>query len=141
MNIYDEAFFAAAGKLYATFDAGRADFSTGEITPVIEGALYQIDPATARATAIGPTVFGLGRAVQIGGVTYAFLDATHELATLDLLTGRTTVIGQFDEAYIVSAAVPTPEPATTTIAGLGLALLAASGWIGRILKRHRQICG
>jgi hypothetical protein len=132
VNIYDEAFFAANGKLYATFDAEHIDFSTGEITPVIGGALYQIDPATARATTIGPTVFGIGAAVEVNGVTYAFLDATHELATLDLLTGHTTVMGQFDEAAgIVSAAVPTPEPATTAIVGLGLTAFVASSWVGR----------
>jgi hypothetical protein len=135
VNIYDEAFFGANGKLYATFDAGHVDFSTGTLTPVIGGELYQIDPATARATAIGPTVFGIGGAVDVNGTTYAFLDATHELATFDLLTGRTTVIGQFDEAAgIVSAAVATPEPATTASAGLGLAVLIACIWIR--LRNH-----
>ena len=132
VNVYDEAFFAADGKLYATFDAGRIDFSTGQITTVIGGGLYQVDPTTARATVIGPTVFGIGGAVEVNGTTYAFLDTTHELATLDLLTGRTTVIGQFDEAAgVVSAAVPTPEPATTAIVSLGLVMFAASSWIGR----------
>lgn len=88
VNIYDEAFFEANGKLYATFDAGHIDFSTGDITPVIDGMLYQIDPTTARATAIGPTPFGLGAAAEVNGATYAFLNATHQIATLELATGR-----------------------------------------------------
>lgn len=130
VNVYDEAFFEANGKLYANFDAARINFSTGDITPVIDGMLYQIDPTTARATAIGPTVFGLGAAVEVNGTTYAFLDATHQLATLDLATGHTTVFGEFDEAAgIVSAAIATPEPATAPIAGIGVAVLLASIWI------------
>jgi hypothetical protein len=137
VNIYDEALFEANGKLYATFDAGRVNFETGELTPVIDGALYQIDPATAGSTLIGSTVFGIGAAVQVNGTTYAFLDATHELATFDLSTGDTRVIGAFDEAAgIVSAAAPTPEPATMAIAAFGLAVLAAWGSIrSRLLKR------
>jgi hypothetical protein len=126
VNFYDEAFFEANGKLYATFDTGRADFATGENTPVIANMLYQIDPATARANAIGPTAFGLGAAVEVNGTTYAFLNATHQIARLDLATGGTTVIGDFDEATgIVSAAVPTPEPATTAIVAFGLGAIIA----------------
>ena len=132
-NVYDEALFAADGKLYATFDAGRLNFSTGDLTIVIDGALYQIDPTTAQTTFIGPTnVFGLGAAAELNGTTYAFLDATHELAMLDLLTGAPTVVGQFDEgAGILSAAIAAPEPATTALAGLGMAALVAFRWVRR----------
>jgi len=123
LNVYDEALFAVGGKLYATFDTGIVDPSNGNATDVIPGALYQIDPATAKATRIGSTPFGLGAAVDVNGVTYAFLDATGEIAKLDLATGGTTVIGSFDpNAGIISAAVPTPEPASALIAGLGLGL-------------------
>jgi hypothetical protein len=135
VNVYDEAIFSANGRLYATFDAGHVDFSTGAATPVIDGNLYQIDPTTARATLIGPTVFGLGAAVQVSGVTYAFLVATGELATLDLTTGRTSVIGTYD-AGVISAAAPTPEPATTAIMGLGLAILAAGAWVRKRKGEH-----
>ncbi len=127
-NIYDEAFFAANGKLYATFDAGRLDFSTGDLTTVISPALYQIDPTTAIATMIGATDFGIGAAVQVDGITYAFVAPTGEIASLNLLTGGTTPIRPVDEAAgILTGAVATPEPATTAIAGLGLALLAGDG--------------
>ena len=126
LNIYDEAFFEANQRLYATFDAGFIDLSNGQITPVVNPMLYQIDPATAHATAIGPTVFGLGAAVQVGGITYAFLNATGELATLDLATGHTSVIGEFDPAAgIVSAAAPTPEPASAAMGVVGLIALVA----------------
>lgn len=137
LNVYDEALFEANGKLYATFDAGRLDVATGEVTPVINGALYQIDPATASSTLIGSTVLGIGAAAEVNGTTYAFLNVTHELATLNLSTGSTTVFGPFDEAAgVVSAAAPTPEPATTAIAAFGLALLASWGSIrSRLLRR------
>ena len=126
LNIYDEAFFEANQMLYATFDAGFVDLSNGNITPVVSPMLYQIDPLTAHATSIGPTVFGLGAAVQIDGVTYAFLNATGEIATLDLSTGTTTVMGAFDpSAGIVSAAVPTPEPASAAMVAIALIGLVA----------------
>jgi MYXO-CTERM domain-containing protein len=73
-------------------------------------------------------VFGIGAAAQLGGVTYAFLVATGELATFDLTTGGTNVIGTYD-AGVISAAVPTPEPATTAFGALGLAVIAAAGWM------------
>jgi hypothetical protein len=135
VNVYDQAFFTANGRLFATFDAGNVDFSTGAITTVIAGGLYQIDPATARATFIGSTVFGIGAAAEVNGVTYAFLVATGELATLDLTTGRTSVIGTYD-AGVISAAAPTPEPATTAIMGLGLAILAAGAWVRKRKGEH-----
>jgi hypothetical protein len=139
LNIYDEAFFEANGKLYATFDAGNIDLSTGNITPVINGMLYRIDPATAQATAIGPTMFGLGAAAQIGGVAYAFLDATQQIATLDLATGGTTVTGSFDGAAgIVSAATPTPEPATFLFAGFGLMVVITFGRAKAAISRSTE---
>jgi hypothetical protein len=137
VNVYDEALFEANGKLYATFDAGRVDFATGELTPVINGALYEIDPATASSTLIGSTVFGIGAAAEVNGTAYAFLHVTHELATLNLSSGSTIVLGPFDEAAgIVSAAAPTPEPATMAIAAFGLAILVGWGTIrSRLLRR------
>jgi len=127
VNIYDEAFFAANGKLYATFDAGRVDFSTGDSTPEISAALYQIDPTTAIATLVGPTDFGIASAAQVSGITYAFVVSTRELVSLNLLTGGTTPLRPYDEAAgFVTGAVATPEPGTTGIAGLGLVLLAAT---------------
>ena len=143
LNIYDEAFFGANGKLYATFDAGHLDLSNGDITPVVNPMLYQINVATGQATAIGPTVFGLGAAAEVGGITYAFLDATGQLATLDLTTGNTTVIGEFDEAAgIVSAAAATPEPASAGTVAIGIIALVAwtlrAGW-PRLPSRVRPI--
>jgi hypothetical protein len=126
LNIYDEALFEANGKLYATFDAGHLDLSNGEIAPVVNPMLYQINVATGKATSIGPTVFGLGAAIETGGITYAFLDATSQLATLDLATGQTTAIGEFDGAAgVVSAAVATPEPAGAAILAIGIVGLVA----------------
>jgi len=123
LNIYDEALFSANGKFYATFDAGYIDLSTGNPTATIDGELYQIDPASGKATVIGPTLFGLGAAVEVNGVTYAFLAATQQIATLDLTTGNTTVIGKYDaNAGIISAAVATPEPATAVMTGFVLGL-------------------
>lgn len=134
LNVYDEAFFEANQTLYATFDAASIDLSNGNITPVVSPMLYRIDPSSAHATAIGPTAFGLGAAVQIEGITYAFLNATGQIATLDLSTGNTTAIGGIDpSAGIVSAAVATPEPASA--ATCAIALIGLVAWR---LRRSRS---
>jgi hypothetical protein len=127
LNVYDQALFEANGTLYATFDAGRVDLSNGNITPVVNPMLYQIDPLTAHAIAIRPTVFGVGAAVEIGGVTYSFLAPTSQIATLDLATGNTTVIRDLDPAAgLVSSAVDaTPEPSSVAMAAMALVALFA----------------
>jgi hypothetical protein len=46
--------------------------------------LYEIDPTTGLATPIGSTKFGIGAAVDINGVVYAFDDNDGEIGTLNL---------------------------------------------------------
>jgi outer membrane protein assembly factor BamB len=131
LNVYDEALFGANGKLFATFDAATLNLSTGTPTQVIAPELYQIDPATGTATLVAPTTFGVGAAAQVNGTIYAFLAAGQEIATLDLSTGDTTVIGPYDpNAGIISAAVPTPEPLSAAITGCGL------GLVGLLIRRR-----
>jgi hypothetical protein len=124
LNVYDEALFGANGKFYATFDAATLDLSTGTPTPVIAPELYQIDPVTGKATPVASTTFGVGAAVELNGITYAFLAASQEIATIDLSTGDTTVIGPYDpNAGIISAAVATPEPLPSAMICFGLGLM------------------
>jgi len=120
-NIFDEAFFAADGKLYATFDTGTVDTATFTGTPVIDAKLYQIDPATGVATLIGPTAFGLTGAVEVNGTTYAFNAPLGEVDALDLATGKTNFVSNLDPAAgFITGAVPTPEPASIALAAIGI---------------------
>jgi hypothetical protein len=67
----------------------------------------------------------------VNGITYAFLAASQEIATIHLSTGDTTVIGPYDpNAGILSAAVATPEPLPAAIICLGVGLM-------RLLVRRR----
>jgi hypothetical protein len=133
-NIFDEAFFAADGKLYATFDTGTVDTTTPNpttLTPVIDAKLYQIDPATGVATLIGPTAFGLGAAVEVNGTTYAFNAPLREVVTLDLETGKTAFASNLDPAVgIVTGAAATPEPSSIALAAIGI--------IGFAISRRRR---
>jgi hypothetical protein len=128
-NIFDEAFFPANGKLYATFDTGTVDILTlnPTLTPVIAANLYQIDPATGLATLVGPTDFGLNAAVEVNGTTYAFSAPLREVVTLDLATGKTAFVSDLDPAVgIVTGASPTPEPASLALAAIGMIGFAVS---------------
>ena len=64
--------FVSGGKLYATYDAGKIDFLTGDITQVIAPALYQPDVATGTAVRVGAIEFGLFMAIDSGGTIYAY---------------------------------------------------------------------
>jgi PEP-CTERM motif-containing protein len=133
-NIFDEALFAADGKLFATFDTGAVDILTPNptLTPVIAPNLYQIDPATGLATLIGPTDFGLSAGVEVNGTAYAFNAPLREVVTLDLATGKTAFVSDLDPAVgIVTGASPTPEPASLALAAIGMIGFA-------VLRRRRS---
>lgn len=122
-NIFDEALFAADGKLFATFDTGSVDILTANptSTPVIASNLYQIDPATGVATLIGPTAFGLSAAAEVNGTAYAFNAPLREVVALDLATGKTTFVSDFDPAVgTITGAAPTPEPTSIALAAIGI---------------------
>jgi hypothetical protein len=134
LPIFDEAFFPAAGQLYATFDAALFDFATRNFTVAIPPNLYRIDPATGRATLVAPTDLNLNAAVVVNGTTYAFNDGTGQIVTLDLTTGRTGVVSTFSpqaDFIVVGAALApavVPEPATVTLIAVGVVGIVGGGW-------------
>ncbi len=107
LNVYDESLFSYRGKLYANFDAGQVDLSSGAETAVIPAALYQIDPETGQATMIAPTDVGLLTVVNVRDTTYAF-DSVHDrFVTVDPATGKTNAISDLDpSAGFVCGATP-----------------------------------
>ncbi len=136
-NLADEAIWGAGGKLYATYDAFVYDFDTSTVeTIAVAPKLYSIDPNTGLATVIGATDLGIGAATEVNGITYAFNDLTTQIATMNLLTGATTGVGNFDPAAeVLQGASPVmPEPAS-----LGLSVF---GFIALLFfARRKGLCG
>lgn len=125
-NFADEAIWSAGGKLYATYDALIYNVGTSSVEAIsVAPKLYSIDPTTGLATVIGATDLGIGAAAEVNGITYSFNDLTTQIDTIDLLTGGTTGVGNFDPAAeVLQGASPvTPEPASVGLAALGFAAL------------------
>jgi hypothetical protein len=113
----DEAFFAAGGNLYLTFDG--FDYVTSAV--LVPPALYRINPATGAATLIGPTAFGIDAALQVNGTVYAFTSADTVLS-LNVANGSTGFVTNYDpNAMDITGASPTPEPALFGLLGIGIA--------------------
>ncbi len=103
--------YSSGGKLYATFDAVQINPSPFTITPVIDPALYQIDPTTGVANLIGATALTLGSATEVNGTAYAFQNMRSEVLALDAGSGNTVLFNDFDPAAgLIDGASPTPEP-------------------------------
>jgi hypothetical protein len=125
-NLADQAIWSAGVKLFATYDAFVENFETSTVEAIsVAPKLYSIDPATGLATVIGATDLGIGAATEVNGVTYSFNDLTTQIATIDLSTGGTTGVGNFDPAAeVLQGASPVaPEPASVGLAALGFAAL------------------
>jgi hypothetical protein len=140
-NFYDEAIFGFEGKLYVTFDAFVFDPNTGTTQSVITPGLYELDPATAKATLVGLTDQGIGTVVNVGGTLYAFNDLDLGIYTLDAGTGKTTFTDvRFDPAagVIQGAWAATPEPGSIALVGMGI-LLVGSLRKGRPITNRPQV--
>jgi hypothetical protein len=133
INFYDVAIWGAGGGLYATFDAIAFDLnSLSVVSTLVAPELYRINPATGIATTIGATDLGIGAVVYINGTSYAFNDLTNQITTIDLSSGATTFVSNFDPAAgVIQGAAATPEPCSI--------VLAASALIGfAFLSRWRR---
>jgi hypothetical protein len=105
---YDESLFSFRGKLYANFETVTFDPGSGQITPVIPDALYEIDTKTGKATYIAPTTFGLITIVTVSDTVYGFDAATGQIVHIDMTTGQTTPVSEIDPAIIIAVCGATP---------------------------------
>jgi hypothetical protein len=124
-NAFDETLFGANGKLYAVFDAFTVSSATFKVeTVLIPDSLYQIDPSTGGTAVIAPTDLNLAGLADVNGTVYAFDLGTSQIVTLDLTNGKTSFVTDFDPGVgIIAGAVPTPEPFSLALAGVGVAAL------------------
>ena len=138
VEVSDETLFAANGKLYATFDGVNLMDSTLVDPP----ELYRINPVTGVATLVGPTALGLDAAVQINGTVYGFdfnPAGPNAVLSLNLANGNTTFLNNYASspvaggvnAFAVTGVSPTPEPASFTLVGIGIATVL-------VLKRRKR---
>src|SRR5436305_6364248 len=121
-NVFSATLFPANGNLYATFDANSVDPTSGNMTPAILNNLYRIDPSTAVATVVAPTIQAISAVTQVNGTEYAFNVGTQQLLTLNLANGGTSLVGNVGPGGMyVGGATPTPEPFSLALAGIGIA--------------------
>ena len=124
-NVMSATLFAANGNLYATFDTDRLDPATGQLTIGIPNSLYQINPETAAATRLAPTVEAITAVTQSNGTSYAFDVATGQLLTLNLANGQTTFVTDVNPTalapWYVEGATPVPEPVSLPLVAVGIA--------------------
>jgi hypothetical protein len=133
-EVSDETLFTANGKLYATFDG----VNLMNLAAVDSPALYQINPATGVATLVGPTALGLDAVVQLNGTVYGldfgFYAGSNTVLSLNLANGNTTFLNDYVSsptaggvnAFDVLGVSPTPEPASFTLVGIGIAAVLVS---------------
>ena len=124
INFSDQAIFGAAGNLYETFDAFVFDLNSFTVVKtIVAPALYRIDPSSGLGTLVGTTDLGIGAVAGVDGAYYAFNDMTGQIEGLNLATGSTSFISNFDPAAGViqgAVPVPTPEPSSLALFGTGL---------------------
>jgi hypothetical protein len=107
VNVFGASLFSARGKSYAYFATLAVNFATGTFTPVIPGAIYQIDLATGHATMVAPTETTLSAVLNVNGTIYAFNGFTGQVVVLDVTNGDTTVATDVDpEAGVIAGAAP-----------------------------------
>jgi hypothetical protein len=151
-TVSDESLYGVGGKLYATFDTFNLPVSSPVL--VTPPALYQINTADGVATEVGSTMLGLSASVDVNGTFYAFheglVDPTcsgpapgscrsdAEEFTLNLANGDTSfVTGVSPSATAIYGASPVPEPASMTLAGIGIALILV--YLARIRRPSTTI--
>jgi hypothetical protein len=107
LDVYDESLFSFRGKLYANFDSGQVDLTTGAVTAVIAPALYEIDPKSGVTRKIASTDLGLLTIVNVNDTIYAFDSINDRFVTVDPETGRTQAVSNLDpSAGFVCGATP-----------------------------------
>jgi hypothetical protein len=107
VNVFGASLFSVRGKFYAYFATLSVNFATGTFTPLIPGAIYQIDPARGHATMVAPTETTLSAIVNVNDTIYAFNASTGQVVVLDVTNGQTTVVTDVDpKAGVIAGATP-----------------------------------
>jgi hypothetical protein len=114
LNLYFESVFSFRGNLYTNFDEAQLDLATGALTAVVPAALYEINPRTGQSRHIAPTDQGLLTIVNVNDTVYAFDAPNDRFLTLDLTTGQTQQVHDFNlTAGLVCGATPArPSPSS-----------------------------
>jgi hypothetical protein len=115
VNVFGASLFSARGKFYAYFSTLAVNFAAGTFTPLIPGAIYQINPATGHATMVAPTETTLSVIVNVNDTIYAFNGLPPQVEVLDVTNGHTTVVTDLDPAAEVIAGAAPARPAAPAV--------------------------
>jgi hypothetical protein len=115
VNVFGSSLFSARGKFYAYFATLTVNFATGTFTPIIPGAIYEIDPATGHATMVAPTETTFSAIVNVNNTIYAFNAWTGEVVILDVTNGHTTVVTGVDPGVGPIAGAVAAHPGSPAI--------------------------
>jgi hypothetical protein len=115
VNVFGASLFSVRGKFYAYFSTVSLNFAAGTFTPLIPGAIYQIDPATGHATMVAPTETTLSAIVNVNDTVYAFNGWTGQVVVLDVTNGHTTVVTDLDSTAGVIAGAAPARPAAPSV--------------------------
>jgi outer membrane protein assembly factor BamB len=110
-NVFGESVFSFHGKLYVYFVTVANNFGTNTYTPLIPGAIYEINPATGKTRVVTPTDSTLSSIVNVDDTLYAFDAFTGQIAILNLANGHTKSVS------VVHGAACDDGPPTCVIAG------------------------
>jgi hypothetical protein len=89
VNVFGESLFSAHGKLYIYFSTLAVNFETNTETPLIPGAIYEVNPATGKTRVVASTDATFSSVVNVNDTIYAFDGFTGQVLTLDIENGHT----------------------------------------------------
>lgn len=111
VNVFGESLFNFRRKLYVYFATVANNFAKNTYTPLIPGAIYEVNPTTGKTRVVTPTDSTLSTIVNVNDTLYAFNAFTGQVAILDLANGHTRAVS------VVHGAACDAGPPTCVIAG------------------------
>jgi hypothetical protein len=110
VDAFGESLFEYCGKFYAYFSTQAVNFTTGTVTNLIPGEIYEIDPATGLATPVAPASSNFSAINTINDTIYAFDAILGQVDIVDPTTGNATPVTTLHASAGIIAGVAPASP-------------------------------